>query len=149
GGATRTAVRARAPRRGTFAAVLVGVAVVWLYVTLQPVEQPDDPVAAAPTSPGTTTAAPITTGADPTAELCSLAQELVSATQGSDVATGSRLAELFYDRAAHLVARDVRPEYEAAVRYYTEFNDLGASYGYDLIAALASPDGERWRQLTF
>ncbi|HEX7094406.1 MAG TPA: hypothetical protein VF183_00890 [Acidimicrobiales bacterium] len=136
-----------AQRRGALAAMAVGVAVVVLYVALQPGERPQRQ-ATVSTSPTTTTGAP-TTSRDPVEELCALAREFADSARGLDLAATARLAEEFYERGAQLAPPDVRPEYEAAVRYYAEYNDIGELYGYDLFAALASPDGQRWSTLTF
>lgn len=146
-GAAPAAAKPRSPRRGTLAALVVAVAVVTLYVVLQPVEAPERrPGDAAPTT--ATTVTPTTT-LDPIVELCALARQFEQAARGRDLATNVRLAEPFYDRARRLAPPPVRPEYDAAVRYYAELNDLGTVYGYDHSSALASRDGQRWFHLAY
>lgn len=139
-------MRFLAQRRGAIAALVVGVTVLVLYVSLQPGERPERRATAATTT--STTLAPTTT-ADPIHELCALAHEFTASLQDQDFITSTRLTEEFYARGAELAPPEVRPEFEAALRYYTEFNDIGELYGYDLMAALASPDAPRWQQLVF
>jgi hypothetical protein len=132
-------------RRGALAALAVGVAVVVLYVVLQPGDRPRR-VASADTT--TSTLAPTTTR-PPLDELCDLAREFEESSAGQDVTVTARLAETFYERASEFAAPDARPEYEAAARYYTEYNNIGEPYEYDFWAILGSPDGARWMTLLF
>lgn len=139
-------MRFLAPRRGALAAFAVGIAILVLYVALQPGERPEQRATAATST--SSTLAPSTT-IDPIDELCALAQQFAQAVEGQDLITSARLAEEFYERGSELAPPNVRPEFEAALRYYTEFNDIGELYGYDLFAAMASPDAQRWSHLVF
>jgi hypothetical protein len=131
-------------RRGTFAAFVVGVAVLVLYVALQP---GDRPTQAAVTT--TTSTVVTTTTIEPIVQLCALAREFQEESIFQDPNVTARLGETFYTRASELAGADARPEYVAAARYYTEYNNIGEQYEYDLFAILNSSDGERWQQLLF
>lgn len=131
-------------RRGSLAALAVGVAILALYVALQPGPKPES-VEVAPT---TTTILPTTT-INPHEELRALAREFEESARDQDVPTVARLAEAFYDRARHFAPPEIKPEYEAAADYYIEYNNIGEQYGYDFQTALASPDGQRFLALTF
>jgi hypothetical protein len=132
-------------RRGEFVALAVGVAVVVLYVALQPGDRPERTA----TTATTTTVAATTTTRPPLEELCDLAHEFEQSSQGQDATVTARLAESFYERARTLAPDDTKPEFEAAARYYTEYNNIGEPFEYDFFAILASPDGPRWLQLLF
>jgi hypothetical protein len=134
-----------AQRRGALVALSVGVAVLVLYVVLQPGDRPERVESAA----STTVVAVTTTTRPPLDELCDLARDFETASQGQDATVTARLAESFYTRAGDLAPEDVRPEYEAAARYYTEYNNIGEPYEYDFWAIIGSPDGPRWMQLLF
>jgi hypothetical protein len=134
-----------ARRRGALVALAVGVTVLVLYVVLQPGDRPQRVESA-----GTTTVvAETTTTRPPLDELCDLARDFETASQGQDATVTARLGEAFYTRASELAPPDVRPEYEAAARYYTEFNNIGEPYEYDFWAILGSSDGPRWMHLLF
>jgi hypothetical protein len=132
-----------AKRRGALVAFAVGVTVLVLYVVLQPGERPRRVASAA----STTTVAETTTTRAPLEELCELAHDFETSSQGQDATVTARLAETFYTRASELAPPDARPEYEAAANYYTEYNNIGEPYEYDFWAILGSPDGARWMQL--
>jgi hypothetical protein len=97
----------------------------------------------------TTTTLPPTTTLNPGEELCRLAREFEEGARGQDVGVVARLAESFYDRARVHAPPEIRPEYEAAARYYVEFNNIGEQYEYDFATASASSDGQRWASLIF
>jgi hypothetical protein len=131
-------------RRGSVAALAVGVAILALYVALQPGPRPE----AVEVVATTTTVLPTTT-LNAGEELCRLAREFEEGARGQDVAVVARLAESFYDQARVFAPAEIRPEYEAAARYYIEYNDIGEQYGYDFEAAYSSRDGQRWGSLIF
>jgi hypothetical protein len=134
-----------AQRRGSLVAFAVGVTVLALYVVLQPGDRPRR-VASVST---TTTVPETTTTLPPLEQLCTLAREFEESSAGQDPTVTARLAETFYSQAADLAPVDAKPEYEAAERYYAEYNNIGESYEYDFWAILGSPDGARWTQLLF
>jgi hypothetical protein len=134
-----------AQRRGALVALVVGVTILVLYVVLQPGDRPEQVAAVTTTSTPEVT----TTTLPPLEELCGLAIEFEEAARGQDAVVTARLAESFYDRAKSLAPTDAQPEYAAAANYYTEFNNIGEPYEYDLFAILGSPDGERWTRLVF
>jgi hypothetical protein len=137
-------VSALARRRGALVALAVGVAIVVLYVALQPGDRPKRTAAVASTSTVVTT-----TTRPPIEELCDLAHDFEQSSRDQDPNVAARLAESFYERAKALAPDDSRPEFDAAARYYTEYNNIGEPLDYDFWAILATPDGARWVQLLF
>lgn len=133
-----------AERRGTVAAAVVAILIGVLYVLLQP---SDNPQAAAPAPKPTTTLPASTTTTDPVRELCDLADQYATAAADQDVTSVARLAEHFFDRARQVTDGEIRAEYDAAYRYYAEYNAIGEPYDYDLFQIAAAGNGERWLQL--
>jgi hypothetical protein len=134
-------VRRAVERRGTIAALVVGVTILVLYIVLQPSDKPTYHASAAPTTRETTTSRP------PIEELCESARRFVDSAQAQDENVAARLAETFYGEARGLVSGDVRAEYEAAANYYTEYNNVGEPYDYDEKRIAEAGDADRWTQL--
>ena len=134
-----------ARRRGALVALLVGVTVLVLYVVLQPGDRAERVEAVTTTNPPAAT----TTTRPPLEQLCGLAAVFLDASRDQDSTVTARLAESFYEQAKTLAPTDAQPEYDAAARYYTEYNNIGEPYEYDFFAIMASPDAQRWTQLLF
>lgn len=78
--------------------------------------------------------------------LCNRAQEFIDGTESEIVYPGKvpQLAEEFYAESIDYALAQVTREYEAALRYFTEFNELALPHGYDPLTILRSDAGERW-----
>jgi hypothetical protein len=61
----------------------------------------------------------------------------------------ARIAEVFYLDAVKLVDGSARAEFDAAARYYVEYNQIGSEYDYDVFRIAAAGKGDRWAQLLF
>jgi hypothetical protein len=141
-------IHVSARQRGTAATVVVAILIAVLYVVLQP--DGDRPRAApAQEQPGTSAAATATTTTTlaPEVQLCDLAREFADAAATVDPNVVARLAETFYTHARDLVSGPVRVEYDAAARYYTEYNAIGEPYEYDTARIEQAGNGQRWAQL--
>jgi hypothetical protein len=143
-------IHVSARQRGTAATVVVAILIAVLYVVLQPDgERPR--AAPAQEQPGTSAAATATTTTTttlaPEVQLCDLAREFADAAATVDPNVVARLAETFYTHARDLVSGPVRVEYDAAARYYTEYNAIGEPYEYDTARIEQAGNGQRWAQL--
>ncbi len=78
--------------------------------------------------------------------LCDRALEFIASSESEFVYPGKipQLAEEFYVEAIDYSLPQVKREYEAALRYFIEFNDLGEPHEYDPLTILRSDSGERW-----
>jgi hypothetical protein len=116
-----------------------------LLLVLQPGPKPEPEVVAAPPP---STVAPTTTIA-PGVQLCALAQQFVKDVEGLSPTDTARSAEAFYAKAVRLVDAQLRPDFDALLRYYTEFNAIGAEFDYDLERIAEAGRGDRWAQLLY
>ena len=90
-----------------------------------------------------------TTTVAPAVQLCNLAKQFARDAGGLDRFGVARSAEVFYSESAKLVDGAARGEFDAAARYYTEFNEIGSSYDYDVYRITAAGKGDRWAQLVY
>jgi hypothetical protein len=134
----------RAEHRGTAVAFLVATAIGVLLVVLQPGPKPERVEVVAP-PPSTTTSTTIPVGF----QLCVLARQFVKDAEGATPDDVARNAEAFFARTVKLVEADLRPDFDALLRYYTEFNDIGAEFDYDLQRITDAGRGDRWAQLLY
>jgi hypothetical protein len=137
-------IRVSAAARGTYAALAVAILIVVLYVVLRPDE---GEIKAARAADPTTSTSTSTTTLAPRVQLCILATAFAAAARDVDPNVIARLGETFYTQARELVTGDIRAEYDAAARYYTEYNAIGEPYDYDTERIAKEGDGERWAQL--
>jgi hypothetical protein len=131
--------------RGSVAALGVGLAVVVLYVALQP-----GPAPVREAAPTTTTEAPDATvpTTRPAPEvICELARWFADAASPDDPNHNARLGETFYEESRLLVTGALRAEFEAAAQYFAEYNAIGEPHDYDLFRIIGAGDGDRWTQL--
>jgi hypothetical protein len=132
-------------RRGAIAALGVAATIGILMVVLQPGPRPPRLAgveAAAPTTSSTTTLSP-------GVQVCNLAKRFVHDAEGLEPNDVARIAEVFYVDAVKLVDGSARAEFDAAARYYVEYNQIGGEYDYDVFRIAAAGKGDRWAQLLF
>jgi hypothetical protein len=134
-----------AERRGTLAAIAVAALIGVLLVVLQPGPKPARQVV---TAPPPSTAAPTTT-IPAGFQLCVLGRQFVKDAEGASVTDTARIAETFYAKAVKLVDPELRPDFDSLLRYYTEFNAIGAEFDYDLQRINKAGRGDRWAQLLY
>ncbi len=145
-GVARVTRRQRAAeRRGTVATVVVAIVIGVLIVALQPGPKPPrpEPVAA----PATTVAT--TTTVAPDVQLCALARQFAKDAEGLSPTDAARVAEAFFVKAVKLVDPSRRADFDALLRYYTEFNAIGTEFDYDLDRIAKAGRGDRWAQLLY
>jgi hypothetical protein len=132
-------------RRGAIAALGVAVTIGILLVVLQP--GPRQPRAGDVESSPTTSSS--TTTLSPGVQVCNLAKRFVRDAEGLEPNDVARIAEVFYLDAVKLVDGSARAEFDAAARYYVEYNQIGGEYDYDVFRIAAAGKGDRWAQLLF
>ncbi len=144
--------------RGLIAVVVVGVLIAVLFVRIS--EYGEEETVAAESLIATTTSSTSTTSTtvavplvfdalEAIGVLCESANEYVESVN-SDINYPGKLPQLgeeFYAKVVDVVPTEVRAEYDAAYRYYTEYNDLAEPHGYDGLTILLSDGGERWGAL--
>jgi hypothetical protein len=122
-------------------AITIGI----LLVVLQPGPKPSRAVIQE--AVGTTTSS--TSTLRPGVQLCTLAKRFVNDSEGLDPYDIARIAEVFYVAAVKFVDGAARAEFEATARYYTEFNQIGTEFDYDVFRIAAAGKGDRWAQLLY
>ncbi len=132
-------------RRGGVAALVVAVTIAILLVVLQPGPKPQRAVTEE--TVGTTTSS--TASLSPGVQLCNLAKRFVQDAEGLEPYDVARIAEVFYVAAVKLVDGATRAEFDATARYYTEFNQIGSEFDYDVFRIAAAGRGDRWAQLLY
>ncbi len=132
-------------RRGSFAALVVAVAIAILLVVLQPGPRRSRAVTEQTSGPAAST----TTTVAAAVQVCNLAKQFVRDAAGLDRYAVARIAEVFYTDAAKLIDGEARGEFEATARYYAEFNAIGSVYDYDVFRIAAAGKGDRWAQLLY
>jgi hypothetical protein len=132
-------------RRGAVAALIVAVTIAILLVVLQPGPKPKRVVAEE--AVGTTTSSTTTLSAG--VQLCSLAKRFVHDAEGLEPNDVARIAEVFYVAATKLVDGAAHAEFDATARYYTEYNEIGTQYDFDVYRIAAAGLGDRWAQLLY
>lgn len=140
--------------RGFVVVLLVSVAIAIAFVVISAIDPTEQELVAGTTS---TTSSTTTTTVVPLTEedrlelLCRRAEEFVAEIEPfrENGVLVSRAAENFYVEVVELAPADVRPEYEAALDHYTDFNDIGDPFAYDTEKILLENEelGRRWEQL--
>ena len=144
--------------RGLIAVVIVGVLIAVLFVRIS--EYGEEETVSAESLPATTTTSTSTTSTtvavplvvdalEAIGVLCGAANEYVDGVN-SDINYPGKLPQLgeeFYGKVVDVVPVEIRAEYDAAFRYYTEYNDLAEPHDYDGLTILISDGGERWGAL--
>ncbi len=145
-----------AEMRGLVAVIAVGILIAVLFARISAYGE-DDSVAAAgvvatttstTSTSSTTTAAPVQFD-DALAgvrNLCESSERFIEGSESEIEYPGKipQLAEEFYESVIDGVSDQIRAEYSAALRYYTEYNDLALPHNYDGLTILQSDGGERW-----
>jgi hypothetical protein len=132
-------------RRGTVAALAVAAAIGVLLVVLQPGPRSPRPLTEESSGPTTSTSTTLA----PAEQLCNRARQFARDASGLAPEDAARIAEVFYGEATKLVEGTARAEFEAAARYYVEFNEIGGAYDYDVFRIAAAGKGDRWAQLLY
>ncbi len=145
-----------AEMRGLVAVVVVGILIALLFVRISEYGEDESVAAASVTTStsSTTTSSTTTTEAPPLfanalagiQNLCESAEDFVLGAESDIEFPGKvpQLAEEFYTKVVDGVDDQVRAEYSAALRYYTEYNDLALPFNYDGLSILQSDGGQRW-----
>ncbi len=100
---------------------------------------------------GVASTTPVTTIAEREADLCTLADEFVAASESELFqypGKTQQLAEEFYIDAYDVAVGVVRAEYAAARDYYIDYNDIADPANYDPLTLIAGPDAARFKQLS-
>lgn len=144
-----------AEMRGLVAVVVVGILIAVLFVRISEYGE-DESVAAAGVATTTTSTTTSTTTTEAPAQfenafagvqnLCDSAEDFIAGSESEIEYPGKipQLAEEFYARVIDGVSDQIKAEYSASLRYYTEYNELALPYNYDGLTILQSDGGERW-----
>ncbi len=147
-----------AEMRGLVAVVVVGILIAVLFVRISEYGQDEEVSAATGPTTTTSTSSTTSTSAPPSAivsalsgvrTLCESATEFIEASNTDIEYPGKtqQLAEEFYVKVNESVGAQVQLEFDAALRYYTEYNDLAEPYVYNGLDILRSDGGQRWALL--
>ena len=129
--------------RGTIIAISTFFAIVSLFVIID--QRPVQPLSS--TGVQTTTTTRVTATTIPIDNrLCGLAQRLV-ATLTQDQREVVPAMKDFYSMVATFTEDDMRGDFVAASRFYTEVNDIATKANWDINRIVTNNDGARWRAL--
>jgi len=129
--------------RGTIIAISTFFAIVSLYVIID--QRPVQPLSSTVDQKTTTTVVQTTTIPIDN-RLCGLAQRLVAALPQDQPGVVQAMKD-FYDTVATFTEGDMRGDFVAAGRFYSEIDDIATKANWDINRIVADNDGARWKAL--